>query len=950
VAPPGGVVPSHDVRGVLRIAPFRRLWLALSLSSLGDWLGLLATTAMAAGLAGGSYAGMNFAVAGVFIVRLLPAVVLGPIAGVVADRLDRRWTMVVCDLLRFGLFLSIPLVATLWWLFVASFLIEAASLFWIPSKEATVPNLVPRERLEAANQISLLTTYGSAPIAAGLFTLLSLVTGVLAAGIPFFDAKPNDLALYFNAVTFLVSAATIYRLDAIPARTAAAGPRASVWRTIVDGWKFVGTTPVVRGLVVGMLGAFAAGGTVVGLAKTFVAELGGGDPAYGVVFGTVFVGLAAGMFFGPRLLAGLSRRRLFALSLTGAGVVLALIALVPDLVIVVLLTLALGALAGIAWVTGYTLIGLEVDDEVRGRTFAFVQSMARVVLVLVLAAAPAISGAIGRHVIDVTENVSVNYSGAAITFFVCGLLGVAVGVVSFRSMDDRRDVPLWKDVLAAARSEPYQMQRALDTGYFIALEGGDGAGKSTQQALLAEWLRQKGHEVVVTREPGATRVGGFLRRLLLEAGSIGVSPRTEALLYAADRAEHVDTVIKPALERGAVVVSDRYVDSSIAYQGAGRTLAPEDVARLSRWATAGLRPNLTVVIDVPPEVGLGRLYEPADRLESESVEFHERVRSGFLELAARDARRYLVVDGTQSPEQVFSAIKDRLSGALPLSAKERAAIAEAERRAAEQREREAEERRRAEAEQRRIETMRRLEQEREEAERRALVERCKAEAEQRRRAEEARLAAEAAAAAAAKAAAEAEARARAQAEAEARARAEAEARAQAEAEARARAEAEARQRAEAQARAEAEARARAEEQARVRAEEQARARAEAEARQRAEAAAQERAAAEARRRAEAAAQERAEAEARQRAEAEAGEAAPSEQADAQRRTANEATVELSELHELHRTRELPAVPDDVPPEEATEETVELSLADELLGPWVEVEPESRPRRRHRGEP
>jgi len=950
VTPPGSVAPSHDVRGVLRIAPFRRLWLALSLSSLGDWLGLLATTAMAAELTKGSYAGMNFAVAGVFILRLLPAVFLGPFAGVVADRFDRRWTMVVCDLLRFGLFLSIPIIGTLWWLFVASFLIEAASLFWIPAKEATVPNLVPRERLEVANQISLLTTYGSAPIAAGLFTLLSLLTGVLAAGISFFEAQPNDLALYFNAVTFLVSAATIYRLKAIPGVTPRTGPPPSVRRTLVDGWKFVASSPLVRGLVVGMLGAFAAGGTVVGLAKTFVSDLGGGDPAYGVVFGTVFLGLAAGMFLGPRLLAGLSRRRLFALSLTGAGVLLTLIALVPDLVIVVLLTLALGGFAGVSWVTGYTLIGLEVDDEVRGRTFAFVQSMVRVVLVLVLAAAPAISGAIGRHTIELTRNVSINYSGAAITFFISGLLATAVGVVSFRSLDDRRSVPLWKDFIAAARSEPYHPERAVDTGYFIAIEGGDGAGKSSQQALLAEWLRQKGHEVVVTREPGATRVGGFLRELLLDVANAGLSARTETLLYAADRAEHVETVIRPALERGAVVVTDRYVDSSIAYQGAGRALAAEDVGRLSRWATGGLRPNLTVIVDVPPEIGLRRSHEPADRLESESVEFHERVRRGFLELAAREARRYLVVDGTQSPEQVLAAVKERLLGSLPRSAKEREAIEEAERRAAEQRERDAEERARLQAEQRRIEIARREEEARLEAERRELVARCKAEAEERRRAEQARRAAEA------------EAEARARAEAEARARAEAEARAKAEAEARAKAQREAEER---RLRAEAEAASRRAEAERRRAAEEA----EAEARAKAQREAEER-----RLRAEAEAASR-------RAEAERRRAA--EEAEAQRRRA-------AAEAELDRTREMPAVAADIPPaqgregrrarhavdkhreerpaprsddtredtredtrddasDNARDETVELSLADELLGPWVDVEADPGSDRRHRDE-
>ena len=153
--------------------------------------------------------------------------------------------------------------------------------------------------------------------------------------------------------------------------------------------------------------------------------------------------------------------------------------------------------------------------------------------------------------------------------------------------------------------------------------------------MLADWLRAKGHEVVSTFEPGGTPVGQRLRTELLgvRTDGAGLSPRAEALLFAADRAEHVATVIRPALERGAVVVSDRYVDSSIAYQGAGRELEPGDVARISRWATDGLRPDLTVLLDLPPEVALQRVDIP-DRLESESIDFHERVRAHFLSLAA----------------------------------------------------------------------------------------------------------------------------------------------------------------------------------------------------------------------------------------------------------------------------------------------------------------------------
>src|SRR5690348_187418 len=173
----------------------------------------MAQTSLASTLAGShSYQVANYSVGLVVFVRLLPAVTLAPLAGALADRLDRRLTMVIADIGRFSLYVSIPLVHTLWWLFLATFLIETLSLFWIPAKEATVPNLVPPERLEQANQLSLLTTYGSAPVAAAVFSLLALLTGVIAGVVPFFTANRVDLALYFDAATFLVSAATIFTL------------------------------------------------------------------------------------------------------------------------------------------------------------------------------------------------------------------------------------------------------------------------------------------------------------------------------------------------------------------------------------------------------------------------------------------------------------------------------------------------------------------------------------------------------------------------------------------------------------------------------------------------------------------------------------------------------------------------------------------------------------------
>lgn len=197
-------------------------------------------------------------------------------------------------------------------------------------------------------------------------------------------------------------------------------------------------------------------------------------------------------------------------------------------------------------------------------------------------------------------------------------------------------------------------------GLFIAFEGGEGAGKSSQVRRLAETLRQQGRQVVVTHEPGDSRIGPGIRQMLLDIGNRGLSPKAEALLYAADRAEHVDALIRPALAEGKVVISDRYVDSSLAYQGAGRELAEQDVEHINAWATAGLLPDLTVLLDIDPELGLRRAGATPDRLESEPLDFHRRVRDKFCALAARRPDAYLVLDADQSKAALAAAIADRV--------------------------------------------------------------------------------------------------------------------------------------------------------------------------------------------------------------------------------------------------------------------------------------------------
>lgn len=213
-------------------------------------------------------------------------------------------------------------------------------------------------------------------------------------------------------------------------------------------------------------------------------------------------------------------------------------------------------------------------------------------------------------------------------------------------------------------TDPSSPRRGPDApaGLFVSFEGGDGVGKSTQVALLGRHLVGLGREVVVTREPGGTPLGVELRRAVLHGDDL--APRTEALLYAADRAHHVASLVRPALARGAVVLTDRYLDSSVAYQGTGRGLGADEVERLSLWAAEGLLPHVTVLLDLDPAVGLSRLTGDPDRLESAGAEFHRRTRDAFLARAAADPARWLVLDASQPAEDVAARVRERLAPLL----------------------------------------------------------------------------------------------------------------------------------------------------------------------------------------------------------------------------------------------------------------------------------------------
>jgi len=218
-------------------------------------------------------------------------------------------------------------------------------------------------------------------------------------------------------------------------------------------------------------------------------------------------------------------------------------------------------------------------------------------------------------------------------------------------------------------TRPLRVPRAAAAGghgLFVTFEGGDGAGKTTQASLLEQWLTAQGRTVVRTREPGGTEVGVRIRDIVLHHRG-HIAARAEALLYAADRAHHIETLVQPAIARGDVVIQDRYLDSSVAYQGAGRVLDADDVRALSLWATDGLLPDLTVLLDLDPAAARRRLQaddKPFDRLEAEKGEFHARVRSGFLALAAAEPQRFLVLDATRPPEELAESVRAAVSDRL----------------------------------------------------------------------------------------------------------------------------------------------------------------------------------------------------------------------------------------------------------------------------------------------
>ncbi len=772
------VVDSREraVRALLRRPQLKRLWSAQLVGGVGDILALLVLVLLALqaaiteGSFGGGYRGVAFAVATVFGVRILAtllfgAVLLGPLTSLTSQEgpLDRRWTMVGADGLRAGLLI----VAPLWidWtpdnalavLLVTGFVSGVAERFWTVCRESAAPALLPPpppegatvrplpDHMDALRRLSLRTGFVAIPLAAAALVAAALLNNLLGTGLDWFDQHQAALASYVAAGLFAASLSVLTFLELPDTRTPRArspleGLRRPKTGSGVDKGR-TGAIPLLVTACAAVAGAVSAG---VAVAVLHAKDLSGGPVLYGLLVLALTGGVVVGIRTAPSVLPSLSRRRLLALAIAFTGVALLAAGLVPDVTTVLLIIALAGIGAGMAANTGHTLLDQEAEEFRRPRTTEHLHAVVRVCVALGAVIAPLVAALIGPHRLESGKFVFA-HGGAAFTLMLAGALLLPVAALVLAKVDDRSGVPLRQDLRDAVLGGDDPEQVPATTGFFIALEGGDGAGKSTQAEALAEWIRGKGHEVVVTREPGATPVGKRLRSILLDVSSAGLSHRAEALLYAADRAEHVDTVVRPALERGAVVISDRYVDSSVAYQGAGRDLSPTEIARINRWATNGLAPHLTVLLDISPEIARERFTEAPDRLESEPAEFHARVRSGFLTLAAADPGRYLVVDAGQEPEAVTTVVRHRLDQMLPLSEAEIQAQEEARRQAEEEARRKAEEEAARKAEEERLERERqeqlaRLRAEEEERKRRELEEAQRREAE--RQAEEARLRAE----------------------------------------------------------------------------------------------------------------------------------------------------------------------------------------------------------------
>ena len=582
------------------------------------------------------------AVGTVLTARVLPGFLVGPLGGVIADRWDRKKTMVIADLIRAGLIFSLPFFPNLFYLLFASVLLESLTLIWGPAKDASLPHFVKPSELTHANSLSLIGVYAPWPVASLFYASLATFGIFLGRTVPALEGLTDNteaLALWMDSLTFVFSAVMVSTLT-IPMTTTRDGhlDLKQIRRDLFEGLGFVIRHKQVRPWMLGIAFTFTAAGAVFSLGIGFVERvLGGGDRGFAFLVGFLGTGMIIGLLAVGAMARWIKKDVLFSSSILLLGASLIGLASMNSLNTAIPLASALGFFGGAAYSTAYSLMHEHTTDELRGRTFSAAYTVIRIGTLLGLGIFPLLAGAIGDNTVA-----GFFIPGSRATLWVAGFVAMAGGLVSMRAIGARNSQP--------------KLVPDSQRGTFIVFEGGDGSGKTTQMEALTRWMEARGEQVVVTREPGGTAIGARIRDVLLDPGSGEMDDRTEALLYAADRAQHVKEVIEPALRAGKIVLSDRFIDSSLAYQGVGRGLGVDQILQISEWATGGLVPDLVFYLSVDAEQALARSKGEPDRIESETGSFHDRVTQAYLQLAQRFPSRFVVIDASEPVSQVHARV------------------------------------------------------------------------------------------------------------------------------------------------------------------------------------------------------------------------------------------------------------------------------------------------------
>ncbi|MGI8425984.1 MAG: dTMP kinase [Actinomycetota bacterium] len=657
---PGAVSVSTraNYRELFSDRSFFRFFVGQVASSFGDWVGLLAILAVVKRIYDN-----EFAVAAVLLARLGPALFFGPIAGVVADRWDRKKVMVSCDLARAALILvlpfidsigsRVPLLSPVVLLFVISGLLEMLTLMWQPAKDSCVPEMVrDSSRYTHAYSLLLLAAYATFPLSGATFGLLTNLSKAIgkAFSLEQFSTNRELLALFFDSFTFLVSAGLTMTLAIAPrARTKRRLDLKVIWAELTEGLRFIRNHKMIYSWVLGIAGTFAGIGVFLSLALFFVSDvLGGGPGGFGLLVTAVGTGLGAGFILAGPASRVVPKDILFSLVVVGMGVALIGFGSTSTLATGLLFGSICGLFGGFAYPTGYALVQERLAPELRGRASAAVNSVIRLAVLGASTLSPALVRLIDLALpsrVSLMPGQFLDLRGIRVVMWLGGLTILGAGLYTTKAVRARRSQP------------------APTQGLFVVFEGGEGAGKSTQIEKLKVFFGARGQSVLVTREPGGTEIGERIRDILLDPGSVSMSAKAEALLYSADRAQHVAEAIEPALRAGSVVVSDRYVHSSIAYQGLARGLGLEEITNLNTWATGGLMPDVVFLFDFDAAEGLARAAGD-DRIEQEGLEFHEKVREAYRILVGRHSDRFVVIDASKTPEEIAAIVQQKVEPLL----------------------------------------------------------------------------------------------------------------------------------------------------------------------------------------------------------------------------------------------------------------------------------------------